>query len=197
MKNKDKREAKINLLLDNGIDLLWSKGYSGTSINDIVKVSQVPKGSFYFYFKNKNDFVLKCLDKYYASEVSPFLKVLRNKKKSPKFRLIAYYETKIISLRKELKCKNGCMISNLSNEVSDWNEEIRNKVTSFHNNMKKEIVDVIKEGQKTDELNTNIDAVKIAEFIEDAYNGSLISMKEKKNIYPVENVIFVIKKLLF
>ena len=47
---------KSDFLLEKGIELLWSKGYNATSVNNIVKEANIPKGSFYFYFNSKEDF---------------------------------------------------------------------------------------------------------------------------------------------
>ena len=43
-----KENIKSEFLLQKGIEILWSKGYNGTSVNDIVKAADIPKGSFYF-----------------------------------------------------------------------------------------------------------------------------------------------------
>jgi TetR/AcrR family transcriptional repressor of nem operon len=57
-----KHEIKAEALLDKGMPLLWSKGYNATSVNDIVQVAGIPKGSFYFYFDSKEDFAVKAID---------------------------------------------------------------------------------------------------------------------------------------
>lgn len=191
-----KRETKIDLILEKGIELLWSRGYAGTSVNDIAKAAGVPKGSFHFYFDSKDDFILKALDKYFYLEIKPVLQILHDKGKSPKKRLIEYYEYRIDSLKNELQCQKGCMVCNLSNEIAERNEAIRNKVNSFHTKMRDEIIEVVQEGQGIGEIGKKISAKKLVEFIEDAYNGSMISMKEIKSVYPVENVLTIVRTLI-
>ncbi len=53
--------------------------YNATSVNDIVKAADVPKGSFYFYFKSKEDFVVKALEKYFARQFATIDEILDNK----------------------------------------------------------------------------------------------------------------------
>ena len=66
-----KHEVKADFLLERGIELLWSKGYNATSVNDIVKAANIPKGSFYFYFDSKEDFTVKAIEKYFLMHFTP------------------------------------------------------------------------------------------------------------------------------
>lgn len=50
----NKAEKKTRLL-NNAYELFGTKGFSDTSISDIVKKAGVAKGTFYLYFKNKED----------------------------------------------------------------------------------------------------------------------------------------------
>ncbi|MDB5769038.1 MAG: transcriptional regulator, TetR family, partial [Collimonas fungivorans] len=43
-------------LLETGLRLFAEQGYNGTGIKEIVDATGVPKGSFYNYFKSKEDF---------------------------------------------------------------------------------------------------------------------------------------------
>lgn len=46
---------KKHRLLDNAFQLFGAKGFAKTSISDIVNKAGVAKGTFYLYFKNKED----------------------------------------------------------------------------------------------------------------------------------------------
>ena len=56
------REDREQNLLDAAYRLFMSKGQPKTSIDDIVQEAQVAKGSFYTYFKNKDDLTQKLVD---------------------------------------------------------------------------------------------------------------------------------------
>lgn len=51
----EKKEKKRAALLETAFELFIDKGFSQTSINDIVEKAGVAKGTFYLYFKDKND----------------------------------------------------------------------------------------------------------------------------------------------
>lgn len=58
MKNmtlQEKKEEKEGRLLDSAYSLFARNGFASTSIDDIVKKAEVAKGTFYLYFKDKED----------------------------------------------------------------------------------------------------------------------------------------------
>jgi len=191
-----KENLKSELLLEKGMEILWSKGYNGTSVNDIVKAADVPKGSFYFYFDSKEDFVIKALRKYFAIMFNPGRDILLDTSISPKKRLIKFYDFRLDTLKGQLNCERGCMACNLGNEISEHNENIRKVVLDIHNTVVNQIVKVGMEAQEIGELDASINVKSLIEFIEDAGKGAMISMKEMKNSYPIDNVIKMIKEVL-
>lgn len=51
----EKKEKKRAALLDAAFELFTVKGFSQTSVNDIAEKAGVAKGTFYLYFKDKED----------------------------------------------------------------------------------------------------------------------------------------------
>ncbi|MBR1796854.1 MAG: TetR/AcrR family transcriptional regulator [Clostridiales bacterium] len=56
-KAEENKRFKRNTLLSKSYDLFTTKGISDTSISDIVNSAGVAKGTFYFYFKDKQDII--------------------------------------------------------------------------------------------------------------------------------------------
>lgn len=54
-KIEDKKRQKKEALFHTSFDLFTTKGFSKTSISDIVEKAGVAKGTFYLYFKDKYD----------------------------------------------------------------------------------------------------------------------------------------------
>ncbi|WP_062061899.1 TetR/AcrR family transcriptional regulator [Aquimarina longa] len=195
MSKTSKHEIKSDYLLEKGMEIIWSKGYNGTSVNDIVKAAEVPKGSFYFYFDSKEDFAIKALNKYFTMQFTPALTVLHDKSLSAKQRLIDFYEYRIEVIKKELECKMGCMGCNLSNEMSEHNDNIREAVLKISNLVKSEIISVALEAQENGEIAPSINVPDMVAFIEDAGKGAMTTMKETKSAYPVDNLMNMVKKI--
>ncbi len=187
---------KSDFLLEKGIELLWSKGYNATSVNNIVKEANIPKGSFYFYFNSKEDFAVKALEKYFEKHFVPVLEILHDESVSAKQRILNFYDFRSSMLKEELNCKMGCMASNLANEMAEHNEAIRNVIASKGEYIKGHITLVVKKAQNNNEINSNVDAHDLVAFIEDAGKGAMITMKEMQSSYPIDNYMDIIKTIL-
>ena len=59
-----KGEESRQRLIECAAELFWKNGYSATGISEILKQTGLPKGSFYFYFKSKDDLATAVTDYY-------------------------------------------------------------------------------------------------------------------------------------
>ncbi|NPV73095.1 MAG: TetR/AcrR family transcriptional regulator [Pelotomaculum sp.] len=59
-----KREAKKDLIADAAMSCFLASGYSGTSVDSIVKASGVSKGGIYWHFKSKEEIFLYLVEKW-------------------------------------------------------------------------------------------------------------------------------------
>lgn len=55
MKNTKDHERRKNQLLDIAQQLFYRKGYENTSVADIITAAEIAKGTFYHYFKTKEE----------------------------------------------------------------------------------------------------------------------------------------------
>nr|WP_299385187.1 TetR/AcrR family transcriptional regulator [Allomuricauda sp.] len=191
-----KGEQKFHELLEKGMEVMWSKGYNATSVNDIVQAAGVPKGSFYFYFDSKEDFAVKALECYFQQHFDPAKKILDDSSKSPKQRLREFYEFRTSILKNELDCKMGCLACNLGNEMAEHNEKIRQAIVTKETYIKDEIAKVVKEAQACGEMDSHMDALDIVSFFEDAGKGAMTSMKELNSAYPIDNYMQMLNKFM-
>ncbi|WP_422350247.1 TetR/AcrR family transcriptional regulator [Flagellimonas sp.] len=192
-----KGELKCNELLEKGMEVLWSKGYNATSVNDIVQAAGVPKGSFYFYFDSKEDFAVKAITTYFNLNYTPAKEILDDSSKSPKQRLLDFYEFRCSVIKNELECKMGCLACNLGNEMAEHSEKIRSAIAAKEETIRNEIAAVVLEAQQKGEINSAINAMDIVAFFEDAGKGAMTTMKEMKSAYPVDNYMSMLRKFMF
>ncbi|MEH6536339.1 MAG: TetR/AcrR family transcriptional regulator [Psychroserpens sp.] len=191
-----KHDLKADTLLDKGMELLWSKGYNATSVNDIVKIAGIPKGSFYFYFESKEDFAVKAIEKYFSMMFTPAREILENKSVSPKQRLLDFHEYRHSVLKNEMDCKMGCLACNLGSEMAEHSEKIRTTILVKEQMVLSLITNVIQEAQDFGEIENKMAAADIAAFIEDAGKGAMTTMKEMNSSYPIDNLMNIIRNTL-
>lgn len=192
-----KHDIKADFLLEKGTEILWSKGYNATSVNDIVKAAGIPKGSFYFYFDSKEDFAVKAIQKYFDTNFAMIFDIIHDSNEpSPRKRLMNFHEFRLSVLRDELGYTGGCMACNIGNEMSEHSEKIRNAIQAKEKVLIDNITEIIKAGQDAGEIDNSFDARDMASFIEDAGKGAMVTMKETKSSYPVENHLNMVKRIL-
>src|SRR5208337_4914285 len=68
------KEATRQAIIQKGAKLIHSRGFVNTGIQEIITAAGVPKGSFYFYFKNKDDFGASVIDHFSDLVISWFEK---------------------------------------------------------------------------------------------------------------------------
>ncbi len=192
MENSTGHKTKAKYLIDKGMEILWSKGYNATSVNDIVKAAEVPKGSFYFYFKSKEDFAVKAIEEYFEKQLFVMNKILEDTSKSPKQRLIEFHEYRINELKSDLSC-NGCMACNLGSEMAEHSESIRLAIINKETLYKKKVVEVMQEAQDLGEVEADMDVKAVVNFLEDAGKGAMITMKEQDSAEPVDNFYKILR----
>ena len=70
------KDSAKDRILTHAAQIIHKKGFNNTGIQEILESAGVPKGSFYFYFKSKEDLGLALIDHYAERFGSMWRKVL-------------------------------------------------------------------------------------------------------------------------
>lgn len=178
--------------LETGLRLFGEKGYNGTGIKEIVEAVGVPKGSFYNYFKSKEDFTVDIIGFYSDTLAIHWEGLLAKGPAEPLAALRNSFE-RIISHHGQCEVRTGCLIGNLAAEISEASELCRQKMHHATTAWKNRISDYIGQGQAMGTIRNDITADVLAEFIWNAWEGALLNMKIAKSTVPVKECI----RLLF
>ncbi|GAA0076981.1 TetR/AcrR family transcriptional regulator [Clostridium sp. CTA-5] len=91
------REERRNELIDTAEELFKTIGYNKTAVSDIVKKISVAQGTFYYYFKSKEDIFLAVFNRYILDSVSEINEILNNNINSiEKFKQVLAVQLKTI-----------------------------------------------------------------------------------------------------
>lgn len=174
MSPKSKAEIKHQEILDKGIELLWQRGYNGISVRDIVQSAGVPKGSFYFYFDSKEDFVQQAIQAYCNNNAKLMGKLSDEGSPLAKLR-------KILEVRREfLQVDNGtrgCLMVNLAGEIGVSHPELRTLIYQQWEASTGGITQLIQEAMDKRQLDTDSTAATLAEGIEVIWRGAVATTK--------------------
>jgi TetR/AcrR family transcriptional repressor of nem operon len=178
-------------ILSAGASIVLHKGFNHTGIQEILKASGVPKGSFYFYFNSKEDFGLELIDFYQKLISSGVEKYGRNKPDDPVSKLRQMFEWSFKVLEQN-NYKGGCPIGNLSLEMADINENFRIKLSESISMIKNRIRELIEQAKQQNLLDGSLDAQMLSDFIFSSWEGTLLLMKVSKSTAPQESFFTVL-----
>lgn len=65
--NKHTEHDTREHLLATGEQLCLQRGFTGMGLSELLKTAEVPKGSFYHYFRSKEAFGVAMLERHYAA----------------------------------------------------------------------------------------------------------------------------------
>lgn len=181
-----------NRIIACGAELIHRKGFNNTGIKEILDAAEVPKGSFYFYFKNKEDFGLAVIDFYSERFNQRCSYLLSDKKRSPleRFELFFIFFENFFA---ESEYSLGCPIGNLSQEMGGLSTAFQNKLEKAMQGLTNYFYQFIEQAKEQNELPEELNAEETALFLVEAWHGALIRMKTLKSGYPLE----VCRKLIF
>lgn len=106
-------------LLEAALDLVWSRSYGAVTVDDICERAGVKKGSFYHFFKSKDELVAASLDAKWE-EIRPAYDKIFSASRPALDRLrdaFAYGYEKQKELRDTHGCVLGCPFSSIGTEI--------------------------------------------------------------------------------
>lgn len=187
MDKKDTRSDIIRI----GTELISRQGYNATGIEMVLKEAGVPKGSFYHYFKSKEEFGLAVMDvfaDYYSQRMAA---LLQDTALSPLSRIRTLLQGSLQRFSNN-QCSKGCLIGNLGQEMADQNERFRARLDEIFDDWRKLFAACLSEAQTAKELDSRLDAEALASFILSGWEGAILRAKVMKSPQPLQDFIEIL-----
>jgi TetR/AcrR family transcriptional repressor of nem operon len=163
-------------LLNIGRDVVLEKGFNGCGVQDITAAANVPKGSFYNYFATKEAFATEIVEQYWQSIEDRHGPILYDARVKPLKRIVRFFHAVSEDHGRE-DFRLGCLIGNLSLELSNTSEDTRLKLTELLRRWEDGLAACFVEAQERGELDAHTDASELAQIVIEAYEGALMRGK--------------------
>lgn len=168
------RPSKRADILRAGVQVLHRRGYGMASVEDITQAAGVPKGSFFNHFGSKEEFAREALAAYFLPWTEKSEAVLASADLDAKQKLSALLA---IAPGKARGSYNGCLIGNMSLELANESEPVRDAIALILASWGASFERVIREGQKSGIFNKKLSPGKTARFIVNFFQGSVLRAK--------------------
>jgi TetR/AcrR family transcriptional repressor of nem operon len=155
--------------LDKAIEIFWSKGYNGTSAQDLVTHLGLSRSSLYDTFGDKHSLFIKALQRYQKKsydDVSSLLQKSTNIKET-----IKEMFAQAILESFEDKITKGCFMVNSTVELAIHDAEIEKVVNDNRQKMEEAFFLAVKRGQELNQISSATDPRLLARFIFNNYSG--------------------------
>jgi TetR/AcrR family transcriptional repressor of nem operon len=180
------KETTKENLVQVGLKLIHSAGYSATGINQILATAAVPKGSFYHHFTTKDEFVLEVVRRYAAGEQNRWERLLDDSNLAPLKKLRRYFKDLIATYGRRGGPIAGCLLGNLSLEVAGQNTEIRNLLRQAFDAWQNAIAKTIREAIEKRELPKTAKPDDLAALLVNNWEGAQVRAKTEQSDKPLE-----------
>lgn len=184
MTKKDKKKE----IIDVGTELISVNGYNATGIDAVLRQAGIPKGSFYYYFRSKEDFGLAIIDQFAIHYDEKLRSFFDDSSVSPLSRMRNYFEHSLGHMT-ENQFSKGCLIGNLGQELADQNERFRERLDIIFHSWNQHFSSCIAEAQEAGELSGHLDPDAVADFILAGWEGAILRSKVMKSPESIRNFI--------
>ncbi len=173
-------------IIETGAEIIHRKGFNHTGIQEILNAASVPKGSFYNYFKSKDEFGLQIID-YFSERFKQIAKeTLEDTRISPLSRIYAFL-TALMEYFESQNYAGGCPIGNLAQEMGDLSPIFREKLGEAIDRMIDAYKHVLAAAQNDGKISKSLDIQDTAAFIVAGWHGAIIQMKLTQSLAPLKN----------
>ena len=165
------KETTRQKLIDATYEEVYSNGYQGAALTDILNKAGVHKGSMYHYFGSKKEMALVAIkEKISERFFERYGKILELK--------CGYLEAFFSGIRdtKLRDFQRGCPIANIVQEMSNLDEDFNVTMKAIYEEFRKFVKDILDKAVKTGEMKA-CDTRKLALFITSSLEGAILSAK--------------------
>jgi TetR/AcrR family transcriptional regulator, transcriptional repressor for nem operon len=160
--------------------LMLSKGYAATSLEEICQTAGLTKGSFFHYFNDKQELGRTVLDGFYRQMVAaagsgPFLK-----EPDPLKRVYGYVDS-VIAASRHPAFPDACLIGTFTQELSDTHPDFRDQCASYFREWASTFKNLLDAATPRRSPKSRLDTKGLAEHFIAVVEGSLILAKAQQD----------------
>ncbi|MEM9753267.1 MAG: TetR family transcriptional regulator C-terminal domain-containing protein [Planctomycetota bacterium] len=177
-------------MISAGTDLIAQKGYHGCGLNEILKVAEVPKGSFYHYFKSKEDFGVAIVEDFTARYGLKLSQKLTDRRHPPLERLRRHFQD-AADWYEEYGYGQTCLVAKLGMDVASMSDDMREALNSGMAHWKAIFARCLREAQADGQIAASWDTDQLGSFLMDAWEGVAVQVQIAHDTGAIERFIDV------
>ena len=170
------------------------KGYTAVGLAEVVAAAGVPKGSFYYYFKSKEEFGQALLGEYFRNYLA-IVDGLLGGEGSGAERLISYFHYWTNTQGSDLP-DDKCLVVKLGPEMCDLSEDMRLILKKGADAIIKRIARCVAEGQADGSITVSVATAELAESLYQLWLGASLLAKLNNSSAPFDTALAASQRFL-
>ncbi len=189
-----KSERTKQFIIEKTAPVFNEKGYAGTSLTDLTRVTKLTKGSIYGNFENKDEVALAAFD-YNFNRISVYIKE-RILATDHSIERLLVYPTVYSDFLKIPFLKPGCPILNTSTEADDTHPQLKEKANSALAIWKASIENQVKRGIERGEIKAATNPTEVALVLMSLIEGAIMIAKVTGSSHELSITMNFLEKLI-
>jgi len=157
------------VIIEKAAELIHTKGFRETSINDIINSLGLTKGAFFYYFSNKKELGYAIIEYWRVTLYDRWVKPLESSQDALTdlyalpYRIYSGFSSEDIAM--------GCPLANLATELSPVDDDFKERILGIYNMMEKSAADAVRRGKEEGKIRADVDEIGLARFYVDLNAG--------------------------
>ncbi|MBH3368395.1 TetR/AcrR family transcriptional regulator [Pseudomonas carnis] len=181
-------------IIDVAKTLMTHKGYTAVGLMEVLTTAGVPKGSFYHYFRSKEEFGQALLEEYFQEYIGR-VDIVMAAQGTGAERLIGYlgYWAKTQAFDHP---EEKCLVVKLGAEVCDLSEDMRSVLEAGTALIIQRITRCVEQGMADGSITSTQNAETLAESLYQLWLGASLLVKVRNTTAAFETALNTSKRLL-
>lgn len=181
-----KVSATKQKLLDISTQLMMSKGYNATTVEEVCKMADVTKGAFFHYFKTKEDLGVNVLHAYWQKRYRQFSESDWMNADHPREQIRQFL---MMIADVFMNDANGftCLAGSFAMELANTSTVFRQLVSDLFHEWTEQVKPILQSAKMRASAPDHIDVDSLADYIIVVVEGALVLALARQDRFVIQN----------
>lgn len=182
-------------VLTNAMEQFWREGFEASSVQKLLDVTGINRGTLYNSFGDKDAFFKSCLHQYSKLVDGELAASLNNEQLATWAAVSKYFDLTVIATTNKRRSM-GCLLVNSFCESINYDKEIQKLLKSYYGVVRKSLLKRLKDAEKAGELASGLTAELASDVLLNLLSGLRVHSREGKTGKQLAEVIaFTLKSV--
>jgi TetR/AcrR family transcriptional repressor of nem operon len=182
-------------VLTNAMEQFWREGFEASSVQKLLDVTGINRGTLYNSFGDKDAFFKSCLEQYSKLVDSELASSLDNAQLSTWAAVSKYFDLTVVAASNKRRSM-GCLLVNSFCESINYDKEIQKLLKNYYGVIRKSLLKRLKDAEKAGQLAKGLNAELAADVLLNLLSGLRVHSREGKTSKQLADVIaFTLKSV--